>query len=122
MHGHAPLQKSLYAVELSDGCIKVGVTYKDAVRIQQIARNVAKRGIKTGRIHICGQLPGYAFPVEREVQSRLRRRCQLVRGREWFYGVRFGEVVTLLKQLTRAQCSPSPSTPEPQATDKAGAA
>lgn len=90
--------RRLYVAAFSDGVVKIGITQATAKsRLTSLARWYGREPVLSffGDRHECG------FWGEQQLIDRLRRIANTHRGREWFTGVRFGEVKHLVEQISR---------------------
>lgn len=93
----------LYVLETEDGYIKAGITSLPAEKRfalyackEQITRHFITTQYVTG------------FKAEADLLARLGRIGTIVRGREWFSGVRFAQVVQLTEQVARKHVNRNP--------------
>lgn len=90
----------LYAVELIDGTVKIGVTWNPSARVYSFCLKTKLRPVRAAAARI-GKGLGRA-ECERWA---LRRAAQIGAehsGRERFTGLRFGEAANLIRQASRA--------------------
>ena len=79
----------LYAMEFSDGTVKVGVTRNPRVRALSLHDQAGRRGSSVHGVYMrCIGAAANPFEVERGLISNLTRVAgPAVRGREWFRGI-----------------------------------
>lgn len=90
----------LYAVELMDGTVKIGVTWNPAARVCSFCRKAKVRPVRAvaARIH-----EGLSrSKCERWALGRAAQIGAEHSGRERFTGLRFGEAANLIRQASRA--------------------
>jgi hypothetical protein len=105
---HVPMGRGyhdryLYAIELCNGVVKVGHTYQPRQRLRHHNLSFMRDGLRIRRFVIePTQLRSHEN--ERELLDRLRRLGRVLPDRlEMFEGVRFGQAVTLIKQIARRE-------------------
>lgn len=103
----------LYAVQFSDGLLKVGVTKNPVNRVGALQCQRKRRVVRAEAVGFSG---GYRHAAERDALVRLRRMGVADKsGTEVFWCVSFGAAVNVLRQVARRkyQFQPAPShTPE----------
>lgn len=93
----------LYALQFKDGQIKVGVTWNPRGRAAQIATDTRGQIVNAAAFEYRHPWRGRA---EAEALRRLRTMGnQSRRGCEWFEGMQFGAVCTLVEQISRRKAS-----------------
>jgi len=93
--------KYIYAIERSDGAVKVGITMTPQQRMTKHESDARLRGYRLLSVYgVPTSRPCYAG--ERELIKRLRRCANPVKGEtEWFTGLPYLGVVTLVRQMSR---------------------
>ena len=93
----------LYVVEFCNGVIKAGITAQPGTNR---FRTFGKHG-PIRRHFITPQEVG-GFSIEYDLCKRLARIGTVIRGREWFTGIRFPQAVQLAKQVARSRVGADP--------------
>lgn len=94
----------LYVVEFRSGVIKAGITAQPGTNR---FRTFQKHGPIVQHC-ITGQVGG--FSIEHELCQRLARIGTVIRGREWFTGIRFAQAAQLAQQIAGRVVSRNPYT------------
>ena len=93
----------IYALQFSDGQIKVGVTWNPRGRAAQIAADTRGQIVDAAAFEYHYQ---WRTRAEADVLCRLRIiGNQSRRGGEWFEGLHFGTVCTLIEQISRRKAA-----------------
>lgn len=88
----------LYAFELSNGVIKVGRANNGRHRLVRHKADATARGLRMVRFDIVSTQSDSDL-TERELLARIARLGEIHSGNEWFSGVSWGAVKTLLHQF-----------------------
>lgn len=91
----------LYVVESSDGIIKAGITSRTAARVNEHSR-------RARIVNSFTSCPISGIEAERELIARLARIGVLLRGREWFVGIRFSLAAQIAQQVARQFANANP--------------
>lgn len=101
----------VYAAELGNGLVKVGFSANPRTRMTSLSK-YARRvfGVSLQRFHVGANLPKrVAARAETNTLRRLNRIATPLAGtKEYFAGLRFGDAVNLVNQMTRA-ATPTPA-------------
>lgn len=89
----------LYAMEFSDGVVKVGCTWNPQARAAQLRRQRRKEIAKVSYVGLDGKRAW--FRTERLALSICRRIASQTVGHEWFHGLHFGEATNAIKAAAR---------------------
>ena len=93
-------ERSLYVLRFSDGVVKVGSAKRPLERMVHHAHTKSKTGARiVQQFWSTPSIFGYA--AELSAIDRVMRYASGRKGREWFYGVRFGQVVQTVEQTIR---------------------
>lgn len=99
--GSGRFQSALYAVEFTDGIVKIGRTGMPRERMRQLNRDAVRRGCALRRIFVSREVHEQPyFWAEKALISRLMRIANARPGRlEYFTNVSFGAETTLVRQM-----------------------
>lgn len=92
----------LYALELSNGVIKVGRANDARHRLATHKTQAAARGLRIARFAVAPTQNQSAL-TERELIFRVARLAEIHFGFEWFVGLCWGEATNLLHQIASRQ-------------------
>lgn len=85
----------LYAIELANGVIKVGITSRTEQRLIEHARGFSLRRSMFGADYVT------SIAAESELIAKVARIATLHKGREWFTGISFDQAAQLVRQVSR---------------------
>lgn len=97
---HRTRLHSLYAVELSDGTIKIGTTWSPYERVRMFCCHIKVAPVRAVAVSVPKGASRHT--CERWALDRARRIAGSVKGRERFLGLNFGQARNLIKQAVRA--------------------
>lgn len=94
----------LYALETSDGLVKVGRSGSPRQRMYCHARELSRRGLRIVRFVVAPAVHWDIYTAEGELLRRLNQRATTRPGRtEWFQGIAYGAAATLVRQIARRE-------------------
>ncbi len=92
----------LYAFEFNDGSVKVGVTGNPAMRAQRLKVQLSRDIVRAHAAPCCGRSDSH-FAERAALQIARRCGVQSKANTELFYGLKFGDAVTAIKQMAHRE-------------------